>query len=318
MKIKTFTAPSSLEAMQQAAAELGDEAVIISTETLEDGNIRITAASEEKEEIIFNDEEELEFVDSRTVFDDSIIREALDYHSVLDLVQERILSRARSISKERKIFDDQKLLEACFSEMFGFCDILKTPGKTKLFMGTPGSGKSTAIAKVATQAKLKKISTCIVSTDNVRAGANKQLEAFAEILELDFFFCKDERKLFEILQKVQDKYQLILIDTPGINPFEPEEVNKVSAFASVVKGGFFLTLTAGLNTYEAIEIAEVFTELGAKYLLPTRMDLTRRIGSLLSVASCCELSFSSASVSASIAKGLAEITNRSLARLILD
>lgn len=318
MKLKSFTAPSSIEAMRMASASLGDEAVIISTETLEDGQIRLTAAVEEKEDIVFNDEEELDIVDSRMVFDDSVIRESLEYHSVLDLVKERILSRVRSISKNEKLYDDQKLLARCFSEMFSYRDILNTDNKLKLFMGTSGSGKSTAIAKVATQAKLKKISACIISTDNVRAGANQQLEAFANILELDFFFCKNGRELFDLLQKVQENYQLVLIDTPGINPFIPDDVAKVSAFAEVIKGDVYLTMTSGLNTYEAIEIAEVFTEMGARYLLPTRMDLTRRIGSLISVASCCELSFSSASVSASIAKGLAKIDNKSLANLILD
>lgn len=57
-------------------------------------------------------------------------------------------------------------------------------------MGTPGSGKSTAIAKAATQARLKGIKCVIVSTDNVRAGANQQLKAFAEILDVEFSFSK--------------------------------------------------------------------------------------------------------------------------------
>ena len=120
------------------------------------------------------------------------------------------------------------------------------------------------------------------------------------------------------VKEIENKYELILIDTPGINPFVPEDVGKVSAFVEAVSADAILTMASGLNTYEAIEIAEVFTELGARYLMPTRMDLTRRIGALLSVASCCELGFCSAGVSASIAKGLAEITPRSLARLILE
>ena len=129
MKIKSFSAATSMEAMRLASEALGRDAVIISTETLDDGQVRITAALEEKEEISFNEDDELELLDSRTVFDDSIIRECLDYHSVLDLVKERVLSRARSISKAQKIFDDQKLLTACFKEMFKFSAPLNTPSK---------------------------------------------------------------------------------------------------------------------------------------------------------------------------------------------
>lgn len=76
-------------------------------------------------------------------------------------------------------------------------------------------------------------------------------------------------------------------------------------------------MSAGTNTFEAIEVAEVFTELGASKLLPTRLDLTRRLGSLLSVAACCELDFCAGSVSSNIAGGLAEITPGGLAKLIL-
>ena len=318
MKIKSYTAPSSFEAMRQAAADLGDDAIIISTETQPDGNIKVTVAVEEKEDINFNDKDELEVVSSRSVFDDSKIREALEYHSVLDLVKERILAKVRLCHKKAPDEDNKQLLSKCFSELFKFSNPLDLQNKVKLFMGTSGSGKSTAIAKTATQAKLKKISSCIISTDNVRAGANQQLQAFAKILDVDFCFCKDARSLFDTVQKSSEKYDLVLIDTPGINPFLAEDVAKVSAMTEAVKADMILTMTAGLNTYEAIEIAEVFTEIGARYLMPTRMDLTRRIGSLLSVASCCELSFSSAGVSSSIAKGLAPIDAKSLAELILE
>lgn len=317
MKIKTFTASSSMEALNLAREALGGDAIIISTETLEDGRLRMTAAVEEAEEINFDEAQELVVTETNPRYSDRLLRESLEYHSVLDLVKERILSRVRRISAEQQIYDDRRLLEICFAQMFSYQDILDLQNPLKLFMGSPGSGKSTAIAKMAAQAKLKNISCCIISTDNVRAGANRQLEAFAEILGQDFYFCKSDRNLYELLQKARSAYQLQLVDTPGINPFLSEEVKKVSALADAAGGMGILTLSAGTNTCEAIEIAEVFTEIGAKQLLPTRLDLTRRIGSLLSVASCCELSLGAASVSASIAAGLSPIDNKSLSGLVM-
>lgn len=317
MKIKTFTASGSLEAMSLAREALGDDAIIISTETLDDGQIRVTAAIEETQEINFNEEQELEVRDNPSRYTDRLLRESLEYHDTLDLVKQRILSAVRKLSAERQIFDDRRLLELALSELYSYQDILDRSMPCKVFMGAPGSGKSTAIAKTAALALMKKLSCCIVSTDNVRAGANKQLEAFAKILEQDFFFCQSERNLYELLQKAEQNYDLVLIDTPGINPFLEEDVKKLSRWLEVIKGDKILVMSAGSNTYEAIEIAEVFTELGAKQLLPTRLDLTRRIGSLLSVAACCELSFSAASVSANIAGGLSEITPSGLSKLIL-
>ena len=91
MKIKTFTASGSLEAMSLAREALGDNAVIISTETLDDGQIRVTAAIEETQEISFNEQQELEVRDNPSRYTDRLLRESLEYHDTLDLVCERIL-----------------------------------------------------------------------------------------------------------------------------------------------------------------------------------------------------------------------------------
>ncbi len=317
MKIKTFTASGNHEAFAMAREMLGDEAVILSTETLSNGQVQITVGVDDSEEISFNDKQEVEIKEVSSRYTDRLIRESLEYHDTLYLVKQRILSTVRKLSNEKEIYDDRKLLELTLKNLYNFSDVFHNNVKCKIFMGGPGVGKSTAIAKLAAQAKINSLRCCIISTDNVRAGANSQLEAFAKILEQDFYFCKSERNLYELLKKAEDTYDLILIDTPGINPFLPSEVDRVNRWVEVVKGEGILVLSAGTNTYEAIEVAEVFTEMGAKKLLPTRLDLTRRIGSLLSVAACCELDFCVGSVSSNIAGGISEITPSGLAKLIL-
>lgn len=317
MRIKNYLAASMTEAMSLVKEELGPDAIIISTETI-DGHFKVVAALEDREEIDFNAAEELEITPSRFRFDDSHLRECLNYHGVIDIVAERILAYCRNMSLERGISDEQRLLSACFSEMFNFGSLLDLTCPVKMFMGVPGSGKSTVIAKVATQARFNKIRCCIISTDNVRAGANHQLEAFAKILETDFFFCKGERSLYEAVRAARQAYQLVLIDTPGVNPFITEEIERVRLLVEAVKCEIVMTVDAGKNSYESVEIAEIFNQFMIKYILPTRLDLTRRIGSLLSIAGCCRTGFCAASVSSSIAQGLAEINNKSLAKLILS
>lgn len=317
MKIKKIVAPNMAEAFASVKAELGDEAVIISAENTEDGQVVVTAAVEEDFDISFDAADEPEIIETAYSFDDKFLRNCLEYHGVVETVADKILSTARNISREQNIGDTQTVLEKTFAALYHCKDILDLHQPVKMFMGTPGSGKSTAIAKAATLAKFKHITTCIISTDNVRAGANKQLEAFAQILELDFYFCKDERSLFETVREMQSRYCLILIDTPGINPFIDKEVDRVGKLSEVVKADVILTVDAGRNTYESVEIAEIFAAVGVENILPTRLDLTRRIGSVLSVAACCNFSFCAASVSSSIANGLAGIDNKSLARLVL-
>lgn len=245
MRIKNFTAPDMPTALAQVREMLGADAVIISQEKNAAGEIELTAAVEDADEISFNREEQVEVRPTRWKYDDEKLRESLDYHGVLDIVKERVLARCRKISAEENLTDEKKLLARCFEEMFRFQDILDCRQPVKMFMGVPGSGKSTAIAKAATQAKLQKLSACIVSTDNVRAGANSQLQAFADILGTDFRFVKTPRGLYDTVEEARQKYALVLIDTPGINPFLPEEVEKVSLLTEAVRADMILTMDAG-------------------------------------------------------------------------
>lgn len=244
MRLKNYLAASMTEAMNQVKEELGPDAIIISAETV-DGQFKVVAALEEREDIDFNAADELKITPSRFRFDDSHLRDCLDYHGVIDTVAERILAYCRNLSLERGISDEHRLLSACFAEMFAFGSLLDLNCPVKMFMGVPGSGKSTIIAKVATQARFNKIRCCIISTDNVRAGANHQLEAFAKILETDFFFCKGGRSLFDAVRSARQNYQLVLIDTPGVNPFIAAEIERLRSLAEVVKCEMVMTVDAG-------------------------------------------------------------------------
>ena len=316
MKLKHFTAPSSTLALSQIHEELGEDAIIISTETLPDG-VRVTAAVEEAQNINFDSHEQLEVSPSLQVYDDVVLRESLEYHDVLPEVSGQILALARQYNVRYKTEDNQKLLAFALQQMYRFKPISGTENQNKVFIGQPGCGKSTAIVKLATQAKMQGKKACIISTDNVRAGANEQLEAFAKILEMEFYFCKTARELFYCVQSGQNRYDMLLIDTPGINPYKDREIERIDEFFDSLKADKFLVMDAGRNTLEAVETAEIFCRLGCEWIVPTHLDMTRRIGSVLSSAYCNHLNFCAASVSSNIAKGLADVTPPALAGLLL-
>lgn len=317
MRLKTYTAGSMNEAFALVKQELGSDAIIVSTEELEKGGVKLTAAMEEQD-FSFDEENQIQPEPQRREFDDSKIRESLKYHGVIKPVCEKILANIRQEYYASGIADSKILLEKCFDNMFCYYKMLDRSRPFKLFVGVTGSGKSTAIAKVATQAKFKKISCCIVSTDNVRAGANNQLKAFAEILETPFSFVEDSRKLYDTTAASAERYSLVLIDTPGVNPFEEKEIEQIRPLIGALKADVLMTMDAGRNAYDSIEIAEIFAKIGAKNILPTRMDLTRRIGGIISVAASTGMGMGAAGVSSSIVQGIAKIDSRSLARLLLS
>ena len=95
MRIKNFTAPDMPTALAQVREMLGTDAVIISQEKNAAGEIELTAAVEDADEISFNREEQVEVRPTRWKYDDEKLRESLDYHGVLDIVKERVLARCR-------------------------------------------------------------------------------------------------------------------------------------------------------------------------------------------------------------------------------
>ena len=96
-------------ALAQVREVLGADAVIVSQEKNAAGQIELTAAVEDADEISFNRDERVEVKPARWKYDDGRLRESLDYHGVLDIVKERILAGCRKMSVEANIRDDKEL-----------------------------------------------------------------------------------------------------------------------------------------------------------------------------------------------------------------
>jgi len=314
MRIKKFVAQDMNKLMLQVKKELGPDAAIISTSQLSDGSIELIAAVE-SDYVDFNENLEPEI--SSAKFNDTFIRECLAYHEPVLKVQATLLAHCRQIIERDGVQSDKQTLAKVFEETFEYYDLFGE-NSVKMFMGTQGGGKSTALAKVAAMAKVRGISTAVISTDNVRAGTNNQLKAFTDILEADFHFIKDSSQLAERALGLQSSHRLVLIDTPGINPFIARDIEKLTAISEAIRCDKILTMDAGRNAHDAVEAAEIFRDLGANCFLPTKLDLTRRIGALISIPVDLGLKLGYASVSSSIAKGLAAVNNSSLAGLVLE
>ena len=78
-----------------------------------------------------------------------------------------------------------------------------------------------------------------------------------------------------------------------------------------------LVLAAGGDALETIEIAKAFRALGAKRLLLTRVDTSRRYGGLLGAAHDTEMAFCDISETAKVAAGLKALAPVALAQMIL-
>jgi len=301
------------EAMRQVKEALGEDAIIVSTKE-SGGMIRITAAVEQedsppaktkpeaaKEEAGFDEETVLE-----------IITDTLLRHRVPGFVSEKITSAAILISGR----DPKKTLAKALAKTFTFTPAQPKAAKPVLLVGPPGAGKTLMAAKLATRAIMAGQKPAVITTDIARAGGVEQLSAFLNILQLPLFQAEDVKTLKSALIKA-GAGNPVIIDTGGLNPFDPQEMKTLAKLMTVAEMDAALVLPAGIDAEESAEIAMTFEILGVGRIIPTRLDFARRFGGILSAADKGGLSFGDASHTPQVANGVITLTPEKLADFLM-
>lgn len=306
--------------MQMVRDTLGEDAIIISTRDEEQGGVCLTAAIEPGYEspnfeiaedasdgwLQYDDEDEEYAVTEE-------ITEAMLKHSVPEDVLDHIISCATVIGLEHP----SVALVAAVEQLYSFTPIAtKKTAKPYILMGPPGSGKTLACAKLAARGVMNDLNVAVITTDTVRAGGIEQLEAFTKLLNIDLKKAKSPKQLAALLDNLQG-YDQIIIDTQGINPFSREDMKQAAILMGAADMTGILVMPSGLDAEESGEIARSFAALDIARLMPTRIDMARRLGGLLTAATYGEMSFTDAGNTPKVAEGFLRLDPQSLAQLLM-
>ena len=153
--------------------------------------------------------------------------------------------------------------------------------------------------------------------DTVKAGGLAQITSFAETLGTEIYEAGDEEAVARAVLACP-KDRLVVVDTVGANPFDGEERAALARTARAIGTDLTLVLPGGGDAAESAEIAQSFAEAGARFLVATRLDATRRLGGLLTAAHAGNLALLAGGISPRIGGGLVALTPVALARLLLS
>ncbi|MDR6123739.1 flagellar biosynthesis protein FlhF [Bacillus sp. SLBN-46] len=152
-------------------------------------------------------------------------------------------------------------------------------------IGPTGVGKTTSIAKLATEQVLKqKRRVAMITTDVYRIAAVEQLKTYAGILNVPVEVVRTADELGTALKKLEH-YDLIYMDTTGRNYKEVEYRESINQFLNhPLESDNYLVLSM-TTKFEDMEILlNEFLESPIQKLILTKFDETSSYGSILNIA----------------------------------
>lgn len=150
------------------------------------------------------------------------------------------------------------------------------------FIGPTGAGKTTTIAKLAADLRLKrKKKVGLISVDNYRIGAVDQLKTYSAIIGLPFipaFSGNDLKKAVKKLSGVDH----ILVDTSGQSPFDNKRMSELKDIIDHVPGATtHLVMSMTTGRLDMKESVNQFGRLSPSTYVFSKVDETQRCGTII-------------------------------------
>ncbi len=287
MRLKVFRAPRMAEAMALLREELGAEAVILSTRRTTQG-VELTAALEAEEPVLIPPAAQLR---------PGAPEGPLSFHNLPAPLAARLAHGP---------------LDQALTGALGFAPLPDGRDRPVMLVGPPGAGKTLTCAKLAARLVLADAAPVVATTDGQRAGAAAQLAAFTGVLGLTLAVAQSPAALGKALAR-RAPGQPALVDSAGCDPFDAQQAVALHALAAAAQADLVLVLPAGLDAQEAADLARAFAALGARHLVPTRLDAARRLGAVLAAAEAGPLLLAEGGTSPEVVDGLETLTPARLA-----
>jgi flagellar biosynthesis protein FlhF len=208
-------------------------------------------------------------------------------------------------------------LAAALDRRMRLCPIDFNAANALLLIGPNGAGKTAVAAKIAAHARLAGRRTTLVASDSAGAGAVARLETFARHLDSAIAVAESAAELSALVAECLSKKTFVIVDTAGFDPRDGKARTAFSALAQIARLETVGVVSALSDAEEVSEIVEALAVLGAKRLVVTGVDLTRRMGAI-TAAACQNVPLAHVTQSPFVAGGLESPTSLSLARLLLD
>jgi flagellar biosynthesis protein FlhF len=185
-------------------------------------------------------------------------------------------------------------------------------------VGPTGVGKTTTIAKLAANFRLKeKRKVGLITVDTYRIAAVEQLRTYADIIDLPMAVVSAPREMREAVTRMSDQ-EIILMDTAGRSPRDEVKIQELRAMLAEAKADqVHLVLSAVGGAAALKRTAEQFLPVGATGLILTKLDEASNLGNVLPLLRASKLPLSYVTDGQNVPDDIAVADQRRLARMVL-
>ena len=320
MQIRRFTAPSMPEALELVKNELGPDAVILANRKISGENgapaFEVTAATDEAE----NGPAPVPKADInkdvlKADFSNLKLDQVLDKHGIMPEIKAKIMTAVSALGDTG--FDDFDTLDMVLSKMVPFTLPARAlpKGKTHIFIGPTGSGKTTTLCKLAVDRRISRHSIGFITMDNQKVGAYEQIAIYADAMKERAYMARNTAE-FEAAVEDMGPRDFLFVDTPGVNPFNHKQIHRLKEKIGTIPGEkvIHLVMPAHLHPQEMAAIAPALAELHPSNVIFTKMDETSYYGGIVNAAVMSGLKMGYVGMGPKVPDDLSEIDSTTLAQ----
>ena len=290
MYLKRYRRPTVQDALRAASAELGPEAVVLSTELVAAQGWRgwvglrevLMTASVDRP-VSVDRPSKIGLGESPTTGQVPPITDSLVARLVASGLERALAESVTSAipERDRRYVSDAVMCRALAGELTSLTAVDDSYERAEVFIGPPGVGKTTTIAKIAARERAGRGRTLgMVAADGFRAGAVEQLRLYATIIGAPFRVARTTEELEKALTAGR---QTLLVDTAGRSPRDPG----VRDLLRVIKGRprvrTHLVMAADTSPASARRIFDAYEDARPDRLILTKLDEAESLVPLLSV-----------------------------------
>ncbi len=185
-------------------------------------------------------------------------------------------------------------------------------------VGPTGVGKTTTIAKLAANFRLKeKRKVGLITVDTYRIAAVEQLRTYADIIDLPMAVVNTPREMREAVTRMSD-LEIVLMDTAGRSPRDEVKIQELRTMLSESQAEEVHLVLSAVGSAQGLKrTAEQFAAVGTTALTLTKVDEATSLGNVLPLLRSSQLPLSYLTNGQNVPDDIETADQRRLARMVL-